>query len=54
MAKHKELRREQALEYLKQSIQYRGENRFLAARDSDFGLLQEDPEFRQLVTATEK
>jgi len=45
--------REQALAYLKQSIQYRGENRFLAARDSDFESLQEDPDFRQLV-ASEK
>ena len=46
--------REQALGYLKQSIQYRGENRFLAARDSDFESLQEDPEFRQLVAPSEK
>lgn len=41
--------RDQALQYLKQSIQYRGENRFLAARDSDFESLQDDAEFKQLV-----
>ena len=46
--------RDQALGYLKQSIHYRGENRFLAARDSDFESLLEDPEFRQLVTSSEK
>ena len=46
--------REQALAHLKQAIHYRGENRFLAARDSDFGSLQEDPEFKQLITASEK
>jgi len=42
--------REQALRFLKESIGVRGENRFLAARDSDFASLQEDSEFRQLVT----
>jgi tetratricopeptide (TPR) repeat protein len=46
--------REQALDYLKQSIHHRGENRFLAARDSDFELLQDDPEFKQLVMPSEK
>ena len=46
--------REQALGLLKQSIHYRGENRFLAARDSDFESLQEDPDFKQLVTSPEK
>jgi tetratricopeptide (TPR) repeat protein len=46
--------REQALEYLKQSIHFRPENRFLATRDSDFANLQEDLEFRQLVTPSEK
>src|SRR5262245_32920815 len=46
--------REQALEYLKQSIHYRGENRFLAARDDDFESLQEDPDFKQLVASAEK
>jgi outer membrane protein assembly factor BamD (BamD/ComL family) len=43
--------RDQALAYLKQSIHHRGENRFLAARDSDFESLQEDSEFRQLIAA---
>jgi len=46
--------RDQALEYLKQSIHHRGENRFLAARDSDFASLQDDPEFRHLVAPSEK
>jgi tetratricopeptide (TPR) repeat protein len=46
--------RDQALEYLKQSIQYRPENRFMAARDSDFDNLVEDPDFKQLVTLSEK
>ena len=46
--------RDQALEYLKQSIHYRGENRFLAARDEDWESLQEDADFRQLVTPSEK
>jgi tetratricopeptide (TPR) repeat protein len=46
--------RSQALDYLKQSIDYRGENRFLAARDADFESLQDDPEFRQIITAPEK
>lgn len=46
--------RQQALDYLKQSIHYRGENRFLAARDTDFESLQDDPDFRQLVTPSDK
>jgi tetratricopeptide (TPR) repeat protein len=46
--------RDQALEYLKESIHYRGENRFLAARDNDFESLQEDPDFKQLVAPQEK
>ncbi len=46
--------RQQALEYLKQSIHYRGENRFLAARDSDFESLQDDSDFKQLVAPPEK
>src|SRR6185369_4616909 len=41
--------RDQALDYLKQSIYYRGENRFLAARDDDWASLQEDADFRHLV-----
>ena len=43
-----------ALQFLKQSIQYRPENRFLAARDSDFESLHDDAEFKQLVTPSEK
>jgi tetratricopeptide (TPR) repeat protein len=46
--------REQALQFLKQSISHRGENRFLAIRDSDFESLQDDSEFRRLVTPSEK
>jgi tetratricopeptide (TPR) repeat protein len=46
--------RERALGYLKNSIQYRGENRFLALRDSDFQSLSEDPDFKQLVQPAEK
>ena len=46
--------RDQALDYLKQSIHYRGENRFLAARDSDWESLQDDADFKQLVTPAEK
>jgi tetratricopeptide (TPR) repeat protein len=46
--------RDQALGFLKQSIHHRGENRFLAARDSDFETLQEDPEFKQLIAPSEK
>jgi outer membrane protein assembly factor BamD (BamD/ComL family) len=42
--------RDQALQFLKQSIHYRSENRFLAARDSDFESLHEDELFNQLVT----
>ena len=46
--------RDQALSHLKQAIHLRPENRFLAARDADFELLQEDPDFKQLVTPPEK
>lgn len=46
--------RDQALHHLKQAIHFRPENRFLAVRDSDFASLQEDPDFRQLVTPPEK
>lgn len=46
--------RDQALQYLKQSINQRSENRFLALRDSDFEALQEDADFKQLVTPPEK
>ena len=46
--------REQAISYLKQSIQQRTENRFLAVRDADFETLHEDADFKQLVTPSEK
>jgi tetratricopeptide (TPR) repeat protein len=44
--------REDALSFLKQSIQVRPENRFLAARDSDFQTLDEDSDFKHLVTGS--
>jgi tetratricopeptide (TPR) repeat protein len=46
--------RMQALDYLRQSIQYRPENRFMASRDTDFDILLEDADFKQLVTSPEK
>jgi tetratricopeptide (TPR) repeat protein len=46
--------RDQALQHLKQAIHHRAENRFQALRDSDFQTLQDDPDFRQLVTPVEK
>ena len=46
--------KDQALIYLKQSIQSRPENRFQAARDADFESLQGDADFRQLITPQEK
>jgi tetratricopeptide (TPR) repeat protein len=46
--------RNQALDYLRQSIQYRPENRFMASRDTDFEILLEDADFKQLVTSPEK
>jgi tetratricopeptide (TPR) repeat protein len=46
--------RDQALQFLKQSIHHRPENRFLAARDTDFESLQEDADFKQLVAPAEK
>jgi hypothetical protein len=46
--------RDQALDYLRQSIQYRPENRFMASRDTDFEILLEDTDFKQLVTSPEK
>jgi Flp pilus assembly protein TadD len=46
--------REDALSFLKQSIEYRQENRFLAARDSDFESLAEDPDFKRLLVSAEK
>jgi len=46
--------RDEALSFLKQSIHHRPENRFMAARDSDFETLIEDADFKQLVTPPEK
>jgi len=46
--------RDQAIQHLKQAIQHRPENRFQALRDSDFQTLQDDTEFKQLVTPAEK
>jgi len=46
--------RNQALDYLRQSIQYRPENRFMASRDTDFEILLEDADFKHLVTSPEK
>jgi tetratricopeptide (TPR) repeat protein len=46
--------RDQALNYLKESIHRRPENRFMAIRDSDFDSLQDDADFKQLVTPPEK
>ena len=46
--------RDQALSYLKQSIHSRLENRFQAARDTDFETLQGDADFKQLITPSEK
>jgi tetratricopeptide (TPR) repeat protein len=46
--------RDEALSFLKQSIHHRPENRFMAARDSDFEILLEDPDFKQLITSPEK
>jgi tetratricopeptide (TPR) repeat protein len=46
--------RDEALNHLRQAIHFRSENRFLAARDADFELLYEDPDFKQLVTPPEK
>ncbi len=45
--------RDEALSFLKQAIHHRSENRFLAARDSDFENLAEDTDFRQLVMSSE-
>ena len=46
--------RDQALHYLKQSIHYRPENRFLALRDSDFASLHDDSDFKLLIAPPEK
>ncbi len=46
--------RDNALQYLRQAIHFRPENRFLAARDADFESLLEDPDFKQVVMPAEK
>jgi len=46
--------RDQALNYLKQSIQHRAENRFQALQDNDFAVLAEEQAFKDLVTPPEK
>src|SRR5437868_4435406 len=45
--------RDDALTFLKQSIHHRPENRFMAARDSDFEALIEDADCKHLVTSAE-
>ena len=45
--------RDAALESLRKAIQYRDQNRFQAANDSDFESLSADSEFIQLVTSDE-
>lgn len=47
-------KRDEAIQYLKQSIHYRPENRFLASRDADFESLYEDDDFKRLVTPSDK
>jgi tetratricopeptide (TPR) repeat protein len=46
--------KDQALSYLKQSIDHRAENRFQAAVDNDFAVLSEEQAFKDLITASEK
>lgn len=46
--------RDETLMYLKQAIHHRAENRFLAARDTDFAALADDSDFKQLVTPIER
>jgi tetratricopeptide (TPR) repeat protein len=43
-----------AITYLKQAVHFRTQNRYLAARDNDFESLKENPDFKQLVTPSEK
>jgi tetratricopeptide (TPR) repeat protein len=43
--------RDEALSYLRQSIHHRPENRFMALRDTDFEMLVEDADFRQITTS---
>jgi len=46
--------RDQALQYLKQSIHHRAENRFQALQDNDFAVLAEEQAFKDLVTPPDK
>jgi tetratricopeptide (TPR) repeat protein len=46
--------KDQALSYLKQSIHHRPENRFQAARDTDFAAINEEPGFRELLSLSDK
>jgi tetratricopeptide (TPR) repeat protein len=46
--------KDQALTYLKQSIDHRAENRFQAAVDNDFAALSEEQAFKDLINSTEK
>jgi tetratricopeptide (TPR) repeat protein len=46
--------RDQALSYLKQSIQSRAENRFQAVQDTDFAVLAEEQAFKELVAPPDK
>ena len=43
--------RDAALAHLKRAIEYRDQNRFLAAYDFDFASLSDDPEFIALITS---
>jgi tetratricopeptide (TPR) repeat protein len=46
--------RDQALNYLKQSIHHRAENRFQALQDNDFAVLAEEQAFKDLVAPPDK
>lgn len=46
--------KDEALVYLKQSIHSRPENRFQAARDTDFAVMMEEPAFKELLSPSEK
>jgi tetratricopeptide (TPR) repeat protein len=46
--------KDQALNYLKQSIHHRPENRFQALQDNDFAVLAEEQAFKDLVAPSEK
>jgi tetratricopeptide (TPR) repeat protein len=46
--------RDQALNYLRQSIHHRAENRFQALQDNDFAVLAEEQAFKDLVAPPDK